>query len=108
MIMAAVGDQQERKRGALDQSQGAFLRFGSAVRGSGVTVMAANLGLAAVYLVCGKLGLSLAVVHANATPVWPPTGVALAALLIWGYRLWPGIFLGAFLVNLSTSGTLAT
>ena len=51
--------------------------------------------LAAVYVGAGKLGLSLASVHASATPVWPATGISLAALLILGYRVWPGVFLGA-------------
>ena len=55
-----------------------------------------------VYFVAGKLGLMLAFVHANATAVWPPTGIALAGLLFLGYRIWPAIFLGAFLVNIST------
>jgi len=62
------------------------------------------LGLAAIYLLAGKLGLLLAFVHASATAVWPPTGIALAAFLLLGYRVWPGIFLGAFLVNLTTLG----
>ena len=57
--------------------------------------MAQNLALTAVYFGCGKFGLSLAFVHTSASAVWPATGVALAALLVWGYRLWPGIFLGA-------------
>src|SRR5712691_1740816 len=65
------------------------------------------LGLAAVYALAGKLGLLLAFVHASATAVWPPTGITLAALLLLGYRVWPGIFLGAFLVNLTTSGYTA-
>src|SRR2546422_10915227 len=63
------------------------------------------LGLAAVYVLAGKLGLLLAFVHASATAVWPPTGIALAAFLLLGYRGWPGIFLGAFLVNLTTAGS---
>src|SRR5437773_3855322 len=66
------------------------------------------LGLAAVYALAGKLGLLLAFVHASATAVWPPTGIALAAFLLLGYRVWPGIFLGAFLVNLTTAGSVAT
>ena len=61
-----------------------------------------------VYFAAGKLGLSLALVNASATAVWPPTGIALAALLVFGYRAWPGIFLGAFLVNLTTAGSVAT
>ncbi len=64
--------------------------------------------LAGVYFATAKVGLMLAFVHANATAVWPPTGIALAALLLLGYRVWPGIFLGAFLVNVTTEGTIAT
>ncbi|HZC68103.1 MAG TPA: MASE1 domain-containing protein [Nitrospirales bacterium] len=64
--------------------------------------------LAVVYLIAAKLGLMLAFVHASATAVWPPTGIALAAFLVYGYRVWPGIFVGAFLANVTTEGTVAT
>ena len=71
-----------------------------------------NLGLivllATTYFLCGKLGLQLAFLQANATAVWPPAGIALAALLIFGHRLWPGVYIGAFLVNLTTEGSLLT
>jgi diguanylate cyclase (GGDEF)-like protein len=70
--------------------------------------LVAILLLAACYFGAGKLGLSLAFVHVSATAVWPPAGIALAALLLLGYRVWPGIFLGAFLVNLTTAGSVAT
>jgi diguanylate cyclase (GGDEF)-like protein len=65
-------------------------------------------GLAVVYFIAGKLGLQLAYVHASATAVWPCTGIAVAALLVFGYRVWPGILIGAFFVNLTTVGTVAT
>ena len=61
--------------------------------------------LAGIYFVAGKLGLKLAYVHPSATAVWPPTGIALVAFLMLGYRVWPGIFLGALLVNLTTAGS---
>jgi len=64
--------------------------------------------LATVYFVAGKLGLKLAAVHASATAVWPCTGIALAAFLILGYRVWPGIWLGAFFLNLTTAGSVVT
>jgi len=67
--------------------------------------LAALFGL---YVVAGRLGLSLAFVHASASPVWPPTGIALAALLMLGYRVWPAIFAGAFFVNITTAGSVAT
>ena len=74
----------------------------------GLRTLTEILALAAVYFCAGKLGLSWAYIHASASAVWPPTGLALAALLLWGYRLWPGIFLGAFLVNITTQGSVAT
>src|SRR5579864_8536718 len=58
--------------------------------------------LAVTYILGGKLGLKLAFVNEHATAVWPPTGIALTALLLWGYRMWPGILIGAFLVNMTT------
>jgi signal transduction histidine kinase len=64
--------------------------------------------LIVVYFIAGKLGLRLAFVHASASPVWPPAGIALATLLVLGYRTWPAIFLGAFLVNLTTAGNIPT
>jgi diguanylate cyclase (GGDEF)-like protein len=71
-----------------------------------------RLGLLAVltagYVVAGKLGLRLAFVNPSATSVWPPAGIALAAFLLAGYEVWPAILLGAFLVNLTTAGTVAT
>ena len=58
--------------------------------------------LAAMYFAAGKLGLSLAVAHGIATPVWPPTGISLAALLMMGTGVWPGIAVGAFPVNITS------
>lgn len=69
---------------------------------------AVHLILAGGYFLSAKLGLALAFVHANATAVWPPTGIALAAFLILGRRVWPGIFLGAFAANATTAGSWAT
>jgi signal transduction histidine kinase len=66
------------------------------------------LALTGAYLVAGKLGLLLALVHASASAVWPPTGIALAAFLLLGRSVWPAIFAGAFLVNVTTEGNLAT
>jgi PAS domain S-box-containing protein len=64
--------------------------------------------LTLVYVIAGKLGLMLAFVHASATAVWPPTGIALVAFLLLGHRVWPAILLGAFVVNITTAGTVAT
>ncbi|MFB3924061.1 MAG: MASE1 domain-containing protein [Terriglobia bacterium] len=70
--------------------------------------LALILALTGAYVVAGKLGLRLAFANPSATPVWPPTGIALAALLVLGYRVWPAILLGAFLVNVTTAGSVAT
>jgi len=64
--------------------------------------------VAAAYFASGRFGLSLAFLNASASAVWPPTGLALAALLLRGYGLWPGIFIGAFLVNVTTEGSVGT
>ena len=59
--------------------------------------------VAVVYFAGAELGLSLASLHQNVTPVWPPTGIAIAAVLIFGPRVLPGVFLGALAANLYTS-----
>jgi PAS domain S-box-containing protein len=64
--------------------------------------------LTLVYVIAGKFGLMLASLHASVSPVWPPAGIALAALLLLGYRAWPAIFVGAFLVNVTTAGNVVT
>src|SRR5215213_5847587 len=57
------------------------------------------LGVTLVYLATAKVGFLMAIPPGNVTAVWPPSGIALAVLLLWGPRLWPGIWLGAFLAN---------
>jgi signal transduction histidine kinase/CheY-like chemotaxis protein len=64
--------------------------------------------IALVYFAAGKAGLYFASFSASSTAVWPATGVAFAALLLLGLSLWPAIFIGAFLVNLTTAGTVFT
>jgi len=61
-----------------------------------------------LYVIAGKLGLTLAFLHPSATAVWAPTGIAIAVLLLYGPGFWPAIWLGAFLVNLTTAGNLFT
>src|SRR5439155_22618402 len=53
----------------------------------------------AVYFAAAKLGLSLAFLNGSVSPVWPPTGVAIAAMLLLGYRATPGVAIAAFLAN---------
>lgn len=65
-------------------------------------------GLALVYFAAGKLGLHFAIVHPSASAIWAPSGVSLAACLLFGSWVWPAIFAGAFLVNVTTAGCAAT
>jgi PAS domain S-box-containing protein len=62
----------------------------------------------ALYFLVGELGLSVAYLHNNVSPVWPPTGLAIAAVWFLGFRISPAILLGAFLVNLATGLSVAT
>src|SRR2546423_1812470 len=59
-----------------------------------------------LYFGAAKAGLALAFANQSVTSIWPPTGLALAAVLIWGYRMWPAIAVGAFLANITTAGPL--
>ena len=68
----------------------------------------ALLLVAFVYFALAKLGLQLASINPSASPIWPPTGLALAAVLLGGYRIWPAIFVSAFAANATTAGTLET
>lgn len=64
--------------------------------------------LAVIYFIAAKLGLKFAFLYPSASSVWPGTGIALASILLLGYRVWPGIFLGAFFANVTTAGSIAT
>ncbi len=75
---------------------------------SRTVTIAVIAALALLYTVTGKLGLRMAFLHVSATPVWPPAGIAFAALLLFGYRAWPGVFIGAFWVNITTAGSVAS
>ncbi len=57
--------------------------------------------VAAIYYAAARLGLLLAFEKTNASPIWPPSGIAFAAVILRGPRIWPGILLGAFLANLT-------
>lgn len=64
--------------------------------------------VAVVYFAAAKLGLSLASETKQVTAVFPPTGIALASLLLFGPRVWPGVFAGAFAANATSSEAIAT
>src|SRR5712692_6846907 len=63
-----------------------------------VLVQLAVVGLA--YWFAAQVSLRLALVHGQVTPIWPPTGIALVAILVFGRRVWPAVFLAALAVNL--------
>ncbi|MEV6832952.1 MASE1 domain-containing protein [Streptomyces sp. NPDC051133] len=75
------------------------------VRRAGVAVLEI-CAVAALYFGAAKAGLLQQLVRGQVTPLWPPSGIALASLLLRGPRVWPGIALGAFLVNVSLGPSL--
>ena len=58
--------------------------------------------VAAAYYAAARLGLRYASIGESISLIWPPAGIALAALLLWGNRLWPGVLIGAFAANAMT------
>ncbi|HEV2784319.1 MAG TPA: MASE1 domain-containing protein [Actinophytocola sp.] len=64
------------------------------------------LFVAVAYYLAARIGLSLALVRDQVTPLWPPTGIALACLLLLGVRCWPGITIGAFFANVAIGPTV--
>jgi len=70
-------------------------------------VILLNAGVLLVYFAAGKFGLAFfGLIHPSASAVWLPTGVAIAAFLLYGLRLVPAVFVGAFLVNETTAGSI--
>lgn len=81
---------------------------GVSAAGKRVSVLKVLLQLAAValaYWFAASLSLRLALVHGQVTPIWPPTGIALVAILVFGRRVWPAVFLAALAVNLPIGPT---
>src|SRR5688572_24896057 len=68
----------------------------------GSRLVGAIVATFAVYVAAAAMGLALARLHANVSPLWPASGVGLAALLLFGQRAWPGIAAGAFVANACT------
>lgn len=62
------------------------------------------VGIAAVYYFAAKLGLRFAYINSSVTTIWPPAGIALAAIVLFGYRVWPAVLGAAFLANVTTTG----
>lgn len=69
-------------------------------------MLAKQVIIAIIYLLAAKAGLLLAFEGTNVTPIWPATGIGLAALLLLGNRIWPAIFIGGFLANFSAFSSL--
>ena len=67
-----------------------------------------GIAVAATYVVAARLGFEVAFIAEQVTTVWAPTGIALAALLLWGRRLWPAVWVGAWLANAQTGAPLWT
>ena len=74
----------------------------------GISYAGGLVSIGVIYFALAKGGLALASIHPSATPIWPPTGLALAAVLLWGYRSWPAIFTAAVIANATTAGSVAT
>jgi len=73
---------------------------------TGVPYIAKVGVLAVCYFAAAKASLLFAIPPGYATAVWPPAGIALAALLLHGVRIWPGVWLGAVLANFSVNQSL--
>jgi PAS domain S-box-containing protein len=69
-------------------------------------LIAIGLVVAVAYVIAAQLGFRLAFVAEQVTTVWAPTGIAQAALLLWGLSLWPAIWVGAFVANAGTEAPL--
>ena len=67
-----------------------------------IRLILVGIGVAVLYVLSARLGLQLAVAQSNVSAIWPPGGIALAALLLFGLRLWPAIAAGAFITSFMT------
>jgi PAS domain S-box-containing protein len=86
-----------------DAATGEFSGARPAGYTSGLAEVALFAAVGTVYVAAAKLGLALSVAHGVITPVWAPTGIALASLILFGRRVWPAILVAAFIAN-ATSG----
>ena len=64
------------------------------------------LGVSVVYFVLAKIGLTLASINSSTSAIWPATGFALAAALIWGYRVGPAVLVASFAANVTNVGSI--
>jgi signal transduction histidine kinase len=106
------------RRAFLKERASSFLQTGSFLTSTGtfrllrtgadVRFLIATFVIAFIYFGGAKFGLSLAFATKQVTALWPPTGIAIASLLLLGSRIWPGLFLGAFLANATSGESLVT
>jgi PAS domain S-box-containing protein len=78
------------------------------MRMTGLRLVVVTAIVAGAYFICAEFGFRLAFAVKQVTAVWPPTGIALAALLLLGFRVWPGIWLGAFISNAFSGEPIVT
>src|SRR5436305_11715205 len=102
MMKGANGEMKWNVRWPLPQSRAGRIDFVPALW-YGIEL----LTLTALYFATGRIGLSLAAVSGFATLVWLPSGLSVAALFLWGFRLWPAIALGGFSRQSLDGSTLA-
>ena len=74
----------------------------------GLNYISGLIGIGLTYFVLAKIGLALALIHPSASTIWPPTGFALAGIVLWGYRAWPALFLAAMIANVTEAGSIGT
>jgi integral membrane sensor domain MASE1 len=74
------------------------------VRSLSPTNLAFLASLTVIYFVVGRLGTRIAFVHPYVTPIWISAAFAFAACMLFGYRVWPAVFVGSFLAHVSSSG----
>src|SRR6266851_5683183 len=77
-------------------------------RRGGLNYAGGLVAIGVIYFVLAKIGLALALIHPSASTIWPPTGFALAAIVLWGYRASPAIFLAAMIANATAAGSIGT
>src|SRR5262245_60176480 len=73
-----------------------------------LSYVAGLIGIGLTYFILAKSGLALVLIHPSASAIWPPTGFALAAIVLWGYRVWPAIFPAAMIANANAAGSIGT
>jgi signal transduction histidine kinase/integral membrane sensor domain MASE1/CheY-like chemotaxis protein len=66
------------------------------------------VAIGVIYFLLAKIGLALALINPSASTIWPPTGFALAAIVLWGYRVSPAIFVAAMIANATAAGSIGT